>query len=178
MEIFMRKIFVVQHYPWTSNCFRTIIVTFTATVAYLLISYEVRILTSLIHLNLTVTIQLTIEIISNGICGLNLKQKYMIVGLLWFHQYYYCLPLVSPAIAVSRWFVSKLVFYYLRHENICLRHENVRLEVKMWDSHPRCGIERYGNISYVAQFEPLICGVKVLHTCMCMRIMVRVFISF
>ena len=110
-----------------------------------------------------------IEIISNGICGLNFKQKYMIVGLLWFHQYYHCLPLVSPAIAISRWFVSKLVFYYLRHENICLRHENVRLEVKMWDLHLKCGIERYGNISYVAQFELLICGVKVLHTCMSMK---------
>ena len=87
-----------------------IIVTFTATAAYLLISYQIRILTSLIHLNLTVTIQLTIEIISNGICALNFKHKYMIVGLLWFTSiitvYPWILPLVSPAIAISRLYQS------------------------------------------------------------------------
>ena len=91
MEIFMRKIFVVQHYPRNTFNIKVfpnygIIVTFTATASYLLISYQVRILTSLIHLNLTVTIQLMIEIISNGICALNFKQKYMI-GIALVHQY-------------------------------------------------------------------------------------------
>ena len=86
------------------------------------------------NLNLTATIWFTIQIVSNDIFMLNFKGTHMIVGLVWFHQNSHCISLVSPAIVISRLFVSKLLFHYLRHENLCFMHESVRLEVIMWDS--------------------------------------------
>ena len=80
---------------------------------------------------MAVIIQLAIQIVSNGICAPNFKGNYKIVELVWFHQNYNCLSLVRPTIAISRCFVSKLLFYYLGHEKLCFRHESVRLQVKM-----------------------------------------------
>ena len=62
----------------------------------------------------------------------------MVVGLVCMvsPEGYHGLPLVSPAIVIL--FASKLLFYYLRCENLCFRHESLRLEVKMLDSHLKC----------------------------------------
>ena len=59
----------------------------------------------------------------------------MVVGLVCMVSLSWS-PLVSPAIAIL--FASKLLFYYLRCENLCFRHESLRSEVKMLDSHLKC----------------------------------------